>query len=155
MSWSDNSTGLAGEHNPFPHLDVDPESPWSSAVIAVRRTLRDLQRRYELLEQQRLNATNRLANAEATLTATHTAWKDTEVAWKETEAAWKATQSALEETQVVWTTTQARLVATQAELAEANRNLDDLRGSTSWKVTQPMRTVISSIEGHRRRSPGS
>ena len=40
---------------------------------------------------------------------------------------------------------------TKQELADANRNLANLHASTSWRMTKPLRTVISSLENVRHR----
>lgn len=158
---------MGGGHRPLPAAAPTTETGWTTALIAARRRLPDLERRCQALEEELRSTKDRLVGTLSTLAATEQAWKDTRAAWKDTEQAWKDTREAweqtqavladtrgaFEQTQVAWEHTQLVLADTQAELVEASRRLADLQGSTSWRVTKPLRSVASSLEDFRHRQP--
>jgi hypothetical protein len=128
----DRLTVISGGHRPLRPSSPSIASAWSAALIELRAELHrlggDLQLRSEELET--LNAALGVTRAE--LAATRAELSRTE------ENLAQATQS---------------LAQTSESLARAIQIIENMQSSTSWRVTRPVRSVLSSLHGMREGHP--
>ena len=116
-------SGLEGTHRGFDPGPLPLESPWTTDLLASRRELR-LSFTPGSEEWERMVERMRtVGQLEAELAAT-----------KEAAA---STERALE--------------ATHGELEKLTRYVADMQASTSWRVTRPLRAVVSRLGGDRGR----
>ena len=123
---------MSGGHRPLRPIPPSVESAWSTAVIEQRAELRrlrgDLQIRSDELEalEEELRATR------AELVATGAVLSRSE------ENLTQANQS---------------LAETSERLTRAIQIIENMQASTSWRVTRPVRSVLSSLHGIREGDP--
>ena len=128
----DRLTAMSGGHRPLRPIPPSVESAWSTAVIEQRAELRrlrgDLQIRSDELEalEEELRATR------AELVATGAVLSRSE------ENLTQANQS---------------LAETSERLTRAIQIIENMQASTSWRVTRPVRSVLSSLHGIREGDP--
>jgi hypothetical protein len=128
----DRLTAMNGGHRPLRAISPNIESAWSAALIAQRAELRrlrgDLQIRSE--ELGALNEELRATRAELVATGAELS--------RTVENLAQANQS---------------LAETREHLDRAIQIIENMQSSTSWRVTRPVRSVLSSLHGMREDHP--
>ena len=135
----DHLVSLRGVRPGFDAPAPGPESPWTTALLEDRRrsaerllALRAEQRRAEeqtaahVRELRRVHAEHEAALAE----------RDAELAARRTEL----------------DASRAETAAVRGDLAAARQELDNLRASTSWQLTRPLRAVGAAAQQARQRN---
>jgi hypothetical protein len=119
-------SGVDGEHRQFDPGPLPDESEWTKDVLADRREARLAVKRQSDCWELVAERVQRVTDLEAEL-ATVT--------------------GVLESTQYSLDSTQQRLDLTQVELEEITRIVTNMRASTSWRATKPLRSLSARARG--------
>jgi hypothetical protein len=134
-------SGVDGGHRQFDPGPLPDESEWTKDVLADRREARlALQRESHCWElvAERVHRANVVEAEIARVTGVL-----------------DSTQYSLASTQQGLDSTLQRLDSTQVELEEITRIVTNMRASTSWRVTKPLRSLSARAPGRPRRHRGT
>jgi hypothetical protein len=138
----DHLAALRGVHSAIDAPAPGSESPWTTALLEDRRRsaerLLALQAERRVVEEQAAAHAHQLEAARAAHVAT-LAERDAELAARQAEL----------------DASRAETAAVRGDLAATRQALDNVRASTSWQLTRPLRAVGSAARQTRRRArPG-
>ena len=135
----DHLVSLRGVRPGFDAPAPGPESPWTTALLEDRR--RSAERLLALQAEQR-RAEEQMAAHVRELQRVHA---EHEAALVERDAELAARRAELD-------ASRAESAAVRGDLAAARQALDDLRASTSWQLTRPLRAVGAAAQQARQRN---
>lgn len=113
---------MEGAHSPFSPPAMAAESAWTTALLSALRDARSRALEVDRLEADLQRSQGQTASARG------------ELAVRQGELA----------------SARGTLEAVQDELGEAYRSLDNMRSSTSWRVTMPLRSAVGMARRDRR-----
>ncbi len=139
---------LEGGHRPFDPGPLLDESGWIMDVLADRREARLAIKREGECWERVADRVRRVSLLEAEVGALTDSLHSVQEGLDFVQAQLGHRQAELEQTQTL-------LGQTQTELGQARRELANLRASTSWRVTKPIRSVSAKVQGRTRASRGT
>jgi hypothetical protein len=132
-------TALTGTHRPLGPAALSVETPGTAATISFLRRLAEVTRGSEALQEELQAAQTQLAQMSADLDHT-----ERELSY--TKRGLDYTKRGLDDTKRGLDDTTRELDQTKLALSEAAQKLAELRASTSWRITKPLRTSVSKLD---------
>jgi hypothetical protein len=132
-------SAMDGAHHQWDPGPLPDESPWTKDILASRREARLAVKRESEVWERVAERAQRASFLEAELATLSEALAST-------QQHLASTQQRLESTQQHLVSTQQRLESTLLELEKMTQIVTNMRASTSWRVTRPLRSLSSTAQ---------
>jgi hypothetical protein len=144
-------SSLDGGHRQLEFGPLPDESEWIKVVLEGRREARLAVKRESDVWERIAEQNRAVSFLETQLANVMSGLEFTQSSLESTEQRLDSTQQRLDSTQQHLDSTLQQLDSTEVELEKITHIVTNMRASTSWRVTKPLRSLSSQVRGGARR----